>query len=172
MPVGRNILLARFDNASATKVLESIGKVVAAYATLFYTVMETTPRKIGTLGEEYAASFLRSKGYDIVQMNFRVRGGEIDIIARPPAAPAGPAALNTDTLVFVEVKTRSSDAYGHGEEAFRRGKRMNFRRAAREYVIRNFILKNKKEPEIQQDFVEIRLGKSGALREISHFEQV
>ncbi len=57
-------------------------------------------RKIGTLGEEIAAEFLKSIGYDIVERNFTVKGGEIDIIAADGA-----------TLVFVEVKTRNGNEY-------------------------------------------------------------
>lgn len=66
----------------------------------------------GKIGEEYAATLLRSEGWQIVEQNFRIRGGEIDIIA-----------IETDphteekTLVFVEVKTRSSNDFGSPLEA-------------------------------------------------------
>ena len=49
----------------------------------------------GALGEEIAAEYLRSIGYEILDRNFSVRGGEMDIIA-----------LDGDVVVFVEVKTR------------------------------------------------------------------
>ncbi len=66
----------------------------------------------GNRGEEFAVEFLTSQGFQIVERNFRIRGGEIDIIA-----------IETDsrteekTLVFVEVKTRSSGDYGTPLEA-------------------------------------------------------
>lgn len=53
-------------------------------------------REIGYIGEETAAEYLRSKGYDILEQNYTIRGGEIDIIA-----------VDGDTLVFVEVKCRT-----------------------------------------------------------------
>ena len=48
----------------------------------------------GVFGEDKACSFLLSKGYEIIERNFRVRNGEIDIIA-----------LKGEYLVFVEVKS-------------------------------------------------------------------
>lgn len=64
----------------------------------------------GKRGEDIAAAYLQKCGYRIVERNFRTRNGEIDIIAldtteKPPV------------LTFVEVKTRSSDAFGTPLEA-------------------------------------------------------
>lgn len=61
---------------------------------------------LGSLGEDAAVSHLLSLGYTIIQRNFRKPQGDIDIVA-----------LDGDTLVFVEVKTRRSSAYGSAEEA-------------------------------------------------------
>lgn len=58
------------------------------------------------LGENIACSYLAKKGYTILERNFRVRNGELDIIA-----------TYKNTLVFIEVKTRSSDTYGTPLEA-------------------------------------------------------
>ncbi len=52
-------------------------------------------RETGYCGEEAAAEYLRSLGYEIAETNYTIRGGEIDIIA-----------LDGNTLVFAEVKTR------------------------------------------------------------------
>ena len=49
---------------------------------------------IGNEGENRAAAYLESKGFEIIERNWRTKGGEIDIIA-----------YKNDTLVFVEVKT-------------------------------------------------------------------
>lgn len=70
----------------------------------------------GKRGEEYAVSFLRSKGWQIVEQNFRIRGGEIDIIAIDPGSDADSMGREP-TLVFVEVKTRSSSDFGTPLEA-------------------------------------------------------
>lgn len=58
------------------------------------------------IGEDASCVFLEKKGYKILERNFRKGYGEIDIIA-----------LHKDTLVFIEVKTRSSNAYGAPFEA-------------------------------------------------------
>lgn len=60
----------------------------------------------GRLGEELAAKFLQKQGYKIIERNFHSRVGEIDIIAK-----------DSNTLVFVEVKTRSSKKFGEPVEA-------------------------------------------------------
>ena len=60
----------------------------------------------GAIGEVLAARFLRDKKYTILSSNFRCRQGEVDIIAQD-----GPY------IVFVEVKTRSSDAMYTAREA-------------------------------------------------------
>ncbi len=63
----------------------------------------------GAHGEELAARFLRKRGYKILYRNFRGRrGGEIDIVCR-----------DGDTLVFVEVKTRTSEEFGRPIETIR-----------------------------------------------------
>lgn len=65
-----------------------------------------TNLKIGNYGEDLACKYLEEQGYELLERNFRIRGGEIDIIAR-----------DEEFLVFVEVKTRYSHDYGHPAEA-------------------------------------------------------
>lgn len=67
---------------------------------------KTDQKFFGSLGENYAVSLLKKKGYRILEKNFRTKLGEIDIIA-----------LDRDTLVFVEVKARWSRRFGRPEEA-------------------------------------------------------
>ena len=61
-------------------------------------------KTLGQLGEEKAAKYLRSKGYDILCRNFRCKLGEIDIVARSKA--------RKNAIVFFEVKTRTNCEYG------------------------------------------------------------
>ncbi len=69
-------------------------------------------QSIGKNGEEIAKTHLEKMGYKILEMNKRFSNlCEIDIIA-----------LDKDTLVFVEVKTRKTDVCGHPLEAVTRGK--------------------------------------------------
>lgn len=77
---------------------------------------------LGKKGEEIAVRFLRSKGFKIIETNFRIRGGEIDIVA-----------VDRDTLVYAEVKTRTSFEFGHPEESVTRRKIKFLVRAAKFY---------------------------------------
>ena len=80
-------------------------------------------RELGTYGEEQAALYLRSKGYDILKMNFRCRTGEIDIIAS-----------DMDYLVFVEVKLRKNGNYGTAAEYVMYSKQRRILSAARYWL--------------------------------------
>ncbi len=60
-----------------------------------------TNTQTGNYGEDLAVKYLKSLGYKILERNFRIRGGEIDIVAR-----------DMEVLVFVEVKARWSHEYG------------------------------------------------------------
>lgn len=75
---------------------------------------------LGRRGEERATSFLKSVGFKILRRNFRApTGGEIDIVCR-----------DGEILVFVEVKTRSSEDFGRPISAVDRKKRRLIIRAA------------------------------------------
>ncbi len=63
---------------------------------------------LGSRGEQIATSFLVKNGYKIIEKNFKIRYGEIDIIVLDPTKKI---------LVFVEVKTRTSDEFGTPFEA-------------------------------------------------------
>lgn len=62
--------------------------------------------KTGNYGEDLACEYLKKKGYAIIERNYRIRGGEIDIVVR-----------DGETLVFVEVKTRYSRDFGPPAES-------------------------------------------------------
>ncbi|MDQ3398663.1 MAG: YraN family protein, partial [Deinococcota bacterium] len=74
-----------------------------------------------------AKSYLEGCGYTIVAQNYRLRGGELDLVAQ-----AG------ETLVFVEVKQRKSDRYGSAAEAIGPAKVARLRRAALFYLIKHY----------------------------------
>ncbi|HEY6875105.1 MAG TPA: YraN family protein [Candidatus Dormibacteraeota bacterium] len=77
---------------------------------------------LGRAGEKAAAEFLTARGYEVVGAGFAARRGEIDLICR-----------RGSELVIVEVKTRSSDAFGTPAEAVGLGKRRALMAAAAEY---------------------------------------
>ncbi len=63
-------------------------------------------RDTGILGEKLARDFLKKRGYCIIETNYRCPEGEVDIVAR-----------DKDSLVFVEVRTKTSLAFGSPEES-------------------------------------------------------
>jgi len=74
---------------------------------------------LGKHGEDLAVHYLLSHGFELIERNWRCSQGEIDVIAR-----------HDDAVVFVEVKTRSSTAYGHPFEAITFSKMARMRRLA------------------------------------------
>ena len=80
-------------------------------------------RKIGAEGEAAAARFLEGQGYSILERNFSTKFGEIDLIAR-----------EKNTLVFVEVKTRSSEEFGRPFDAVDQKKRRLIIRGAMKWL--------------------------------------
>lgn len=76
----------------------------------------------GKYGEDLACFLLQKHGYKIIERNFRIRGGEIDIIAQ-----------EENVLVYVEVKTRSSHQFGLPEESVTPTKIRFLERAAKFY---------------------------------------
>ena len=83
--------------------------------------MSTT--STGNQGEYLACEYLKKQGYKILERNFRIRGGEIDIVAQ-----------DEDFLVFIEVKTRYSHEYGLPVESMTSWKIRHLLKTARFYV--------------------------------------
>ncbi|MDO8599574.1 MAG: YraN family protein [bacterium] len=79
--------------------------------------------RFGTAGEDLAATYLEQKGYRILERNARTRVGELDLVCQLGRV-----------LVFVEVKTRTSAAFGHPEESVTHAKQQHLVRAAHAYV--------------------------------------
>jgi len=77
----------------------------------------------GRAGESRAEAFLQAAGYEVLERNVRVPGGEIDLICRDGA-----------TLVFVEVKARGSRSFGSALSAVDARKRTRLRRLAADYA--------------------------------------
>lgn len=78
---------------------------------------------LGERGEEAAARFLEKQGYEILEQNWECRHGEADLIM-----------CDEDTLVFVEVKTRSNCEKGLPEEAITKDKRTRYEKIAVSYL--------------------------------------
>jgi putative endonuclease len=109
-------------------------------------------RNTGRRGEDLAHRYLRTKGFIVVARNWRPPqgGGEIDIIAR-----------ESDWLVFVEVKTRTSAEWSAPERDIDLEKIHTLRRAARDYVRRS----NADEARVRFDAISIVGRRIDHLRE-------
>jgi putative endonuclease len=108
--------------------------------------------KKGKEGEEFAASFLIEKGYEVVERNFRHKRSEIDLIVK-----------KDNWLIFVEVKFRTSDAFGYPEDFVDYKKSINIVDGAEQYTFdKNW------QGNVRYDIVAIR-NIHGQL-EIKHIE--
>ena len=87
--------------------------------------MFTNTRSIGLEYESKAETYLLSKGYQILEKNYRCRFGEIDIIAK----------AKDQTIVFVEVKARSNAKYGTSYEALTPAKCQKIRKTSNFYIL-------------------------------------
>jgi putative endonuclease len=111
----------------------------------------TDKMETGSIGENLAAEFLSSKGFRVVARNFRWRHAEIDLIVQ-----------RDDWLIFVEVKTRSSNAHGEPETFVNDHQRRLIYDAAEEYIF-----KTDWRGHVRFDIISVRPGPAP---EITHFE--
>ena len=84
---------------------------------------------LGKQGEKIAAVYLRKKGYEIMATSFRYDKAEIDIICK-----------KGNTIVFVEVKTRTSEDFGDPEEAVVAKKQEKLVKAAERFIETNDLI--------------------------------
>lgn len=112
--------------------------------------------ELGTIGEEAAERFLRLRGYRILGKNVRLNRYEIDLIV-----------MKEDTIVFVEVKTRSNEEIAKGYEAVDHVKQARIRRAATLYLMQSrFTLS-----EVRFDVISVRYDLKGQCpAHILHFK--
>jgi len=107
-------------------------------------------KELGKRGEDIAIKFLKEKGYRIIERNYRCPMGEVDVVAE-----------DKETLVFVEVKTRTSTNFGLPEEAVSYRKKQHLSRIASFYLLYHKI----KEANCRFDVVSI-LTESDKIKDI------
>lgn len=117
--------------------------------------MLKSKQEIGAEGELAAEKYLKKNRYTILQKNFRTKIGEADIICYHKPEK---------TLVFVEVKTRKSTAFGTPETAVTRKKQRQIIKSAIAYMKKNGI----KDTTIRFDVISIITNAEHA-PEINHF---
>jgi putative endonuclease len=118
----------------------------------------------GKIGEDAAVSFLKRSDYTIVERNFRLRNGEIDIIVLDPSTGSG---MN-QTLVFVEVKTREGNRFGTPLEAITYFKL--------KYLIRTATVYSSMHPKLPKslriDAIAVWIGKDREILDIEHTKNI
>lgn len=103
-------------------------------------------------GEDLAATFLTEKGFTVLERNYRYKKSEIDLIV-----------CRNNWLVFVEVKTRSSTAFGYPEEFVDNNKKLKIFEGAVEYMyIKNW------QGNVRYDIVAVNI--LGDEYQIAHIE--
>ncbi len=103
--------------------------------------MNTKP--LGRKGENLAASHLRDRGWEILERNYRTRLGEIDLVCR-----------DHDTIVFVEVKARTSADFARPDESVTHRKQAKLRRLVEEYLVTHRL----ESADVRLDVLGVTLG--------------
>lgn len=108
--------------------------------------------ELGKIGEKMAANFLIKKGYKILEINWRFKKSEIDILVQ-----------KDDTLVCVEVKTRATDVFGDPQDFVATKQIKSLVIATNQYVESNDL-----DVEVRFDVIAIIHNKYKS--ELTHFE--
>jgi len=108
--------------------------------------------ELGKKGEDEAIAYLKKKGYDILETNYRFQKAEVDIVAR-----------KNNLIVAVEVKTRSTAEFGEPQDAVKK-KKINLMVQAMD----DYLNKNNIDLETQFDIIAIIKNKLGT--RIEHLE--
>ncbi len=109
----------------------------------------------GSQGEELARRALLDKGYTVLECNYRCRWGEVDIVAQTGAQ-----------LVFVEVRTRTGNAYGTPEESVTAAKAQRLIDTAQTYLQE----RDCESASWRIDLVAVRMRPNGQALRIDHLE--
>ncbi len=118
--------------------------------------MEKYRKTIGRHGEDAAEKYLKKKRYKILERNFLIRGGEIDIIAQ-----------KGEYIVFIEVKTRCDMAFGTPAEAVTFRKIRSMKKTAEVYM------QQYGEAYVRFDVIEVHMAVTAdkpRLIQINHIE--
>lgn len=112
-----------------------------------------THRVLGAIGETAAAAWLETRGYTVIARNVRTRYGEIDLVSRRGAL-----------VVFVEVKSRTSDRFGHPADAIVLRKRRRLVQLAA-MCLQQLGLQH---CAVRFDVIAVHLSVDGRVREVEH----
>ena len=111
-------------------------------------------QEIGKLGEDIAVNYLKQKGYKILDRNFECRQGELDIIA-----------IDKNEIVFIEVKTRTSNRYGTPSEAVNKIKQKHMLQTIKYYLY----IRNLSDKFVRIDVIEVYIKDN--VYKVNHIKQ-
>ncbi len=112
--------------------------------------------KRGLAGENAVCDYLEGKGYEIVARNYRIRGGEIDVIAK-----------NSEYIAIVEVKTRKLNPFSQGYEAMTFSKKKRIILTAERFLSENsFDL----QPRFDVAYVTVSQEQTPRILDIEYYE--
>jgi putative endonuclease len=109
---------------------------------------------LGRSGEDCAFAWYEDNGYEVLERNWRRREGEVDLIARKGR-----------TVVFCEVKTRTSDAFGTGADAVLPAKQRRIRRLAARWLAELTPSSGRALVDLRFDVVSITAGEFDVLED-------
>ena len=110
----------------------------------------------GKLGEDIAEKYLEDKGYKIIERNYRTKYAEIDLIAQAD-----------DIMVFIEVRTKTSDKFGLPEETINKKKINKLKRNALAYTAWK-----RWKGVYQIDVIGVVLNQNHTINRIQHYENI
>jgi len=119
--------------------------------------MRYSPREIGKMGERIAVKFLLSGKFRILNRNFSCPLGEIDIVTR-----------KNDCVIFFEVKTRTSNKFGHPLEAITGQKKKHILRSCYYYLGKHNLFDNL----YRIDAIGINLSPEGKFQILTHVKNI
>jgi len=119
--------------------------------------MKTLKKIIGDFGEDLAVKYLAQKGYRILDRNVKIGYQEIDIVAR-----------FDQKIVFIEVKTKTSNAFGCADEAITSRQIKNLKKALSIYLYKHRYSQN----NIGLDLFAIDIDKFKKTAKIKHYKDI
>ncbi len=134
------------------------GVLAEGHGVAMTTADNLTRAELGALGEQLAVEHLGALGLTILTRNWRCRYGELDIIA---------ADIDSGTVIFVEVKTRTGDGFGGLAEAVTPAKLRRLRRLASLWLA----AQDRRWATLRIDVVGVRIGRRRT-PEIMHLRAV
>ena len=112
-------------------------------------------KEVARIGEEFAVQYLKDRGYQILERNYRLRSGEIDVIAKEGRQ-----------IVFVEVKTRRTLKFGVPQAAVTLAKQKQISKIALSYLQANNLL----DTPCRFDVVAIFLSSKSTPPKLEHIQ--